>query len=157
MTLNPGDEAPDFSLEADTGETVRLRDLRGRIVVLYFYPKDDTPGCTIESCEFRDAFPRFTGLDAEILGVSPDDAASHRRFKAKFSLPFRLLADEGHRVADAYGVWVEKTNYGRTYMGVERATFIVGRDGRLLSVYRKVKAQGHAEAVENDIAALAAS
>ena len=142
-----GDRAPDFSLEADNGKDVRLSDLRGRKVVLYFYPKDDTSGCTTEACEFRDLIPRFTSGDALVYGVSPDSVASHERFKSKYDLNFPLLADEGHVVAEAYGVWKEKSMYGRKYWGVERTTFLLDEDGTVEHVWRRVKPKGHAEAV----------
>ena len=142
-----GAPAPDFALPADSGGTLRLSSLRGRKVVLYFYPKDDTPGCTAQACELRDALGRFEGVDAVVLGVSPDSLASHRRFRDKHRLTFPLLADEDHAVAEAYGVWVEKTMYGRKYMGVERSTFLIGEDGRVLQAWRKVKPEGHAELV----------
>jgi peroxiredoxin Q/BCP len=149
-----GDPAPAFTLPADDGSTVSLTDLTGRTVVLYWYPKDDTSGCTIEACEFRDLFPRFAGGDAVILGASPDSVESHVKFKKKYNLPFTLLADEDHAVAERYGVWVEKSMYGRKYWGVERTTFIIGPDGRVAHVFEKVKAAGHAAEVE---AALRAS
>jgi peroxiredoxin Q/BCP len=152
--LQPNDIAPGFSLVTGTGATIRLKDLRGKIVVLYFYPKDDTPGCTIEACEFRDAVPDFDACNAIVLGISPDDQASHAKFVKKFGLTFPLLVDTDHAVADAYGVWVAKINFGLKYFGVERATFIIGRDGRLAHVYRKVKATGHAHVVRDAVAAL---
>jgi peroxiredoxin Q/BCP len=142
-----GDLAPDFALEADDGRTVRLSDLRGRRVVLYFYPKDDTSGCTTQACGFRDQFPRFGSLDAVILGVSPDSVKKHQKFRAKYDLPFTLLADVGHAVADLYDVWVEKSMYGRKYWGNERATFLIDADGRVERVWEKVKPAGHAEEV----------
>jgi peroxiredoxin Q/BCP len=142
-----GSAAPAFTLATDTGETVKLSDFKGSTVVLYFYPKDDTSGCTTEACEFRDLFPRFKKGKAIILGVSPDSVKSHAKFKKKYDLPFTLLADEGHAVADAYGVWVEKSMYGRKYMGVERTTFVIGPTGKIQRVFAKVKAGGHAEEV----------
>ena len=135
--------APDFTLESDAGEGVSLSSLRGKTVVLYFYPKDDTSGCTVEACEFRDLFPRFKRGKAVILGVSPDPVKSHQKFKKKFDLPFTLLADVGHQVAEQYGVWVEKTLYGRKYMGVARTTFLIGADGKIRKVFEKVKPEGH--------------
>jgi peroxiredoxin Q/BCP len=149
-----GKKAPAFSLESDTGETVSLKDFAGRHVVLYFYPKDDTSGCTTEACEFRDLFPRFDATKAVVLGVSPDPVKSHVKFKAKYQLPFTLLADTEHTVAEAYGVWKEKSMYGRKYMGVERTTFIIGPDGRLLHVFDKVKPAGHAQQVADTLASL---
>ena len=142
-----GVPAPDFTLPTDGGESLRLSSLRGRKVVLYFYPKDDTPGCTSQACELRDALPRFDGVDAVILGVSPDPVASHRKFRDKYGLNFTLLSDEKHAVAEAYGVWVQKSMYGRSYMGIERSTFLIGDDGTVLEAWRKVKPEGHAELV----------
>jgi len=139
--------APDFTLPADDGTSVTLSALRGRKVVLYFYPKDDTPGCTTQACDLRDAQPRFSDIGAVVLGVSPDSVASHRKFRDKYGLNFGLLADEDHAVAEAYGVWVEKSMYGRAYMGVERSTFVIGEDGTVLEAWRKVKPEGHAERV----------
>ena len=152
-----GSMAPDFTLEADEGEPVTLSKLRGRNVVLFFYPKDDTSGCTIEACEFRDALPRFEGLDATIFGISPDDAESHRKFREKFQLPHRLLVDEGHKVADEYGVWGEKSLYGRKYMGNLRTTFLIDREGRIARVFRDVKPEGHAAEVASAIEELGAA
>lgn len=145
--LRPGDPAPDFSLPADDGSMVRLADLRGRKVVLYFYPKDDTPGCTIEACEFRDVLPRIDAGGAVVLGVSPDSVESHRKFRDKYGLNFRLLSDTDNAVAEAYGVWKEKTMYGRTFWGVERTTFIINEEGRIAKVFPKVTPQGHAAEV----------
>lgn len=150
-----GDKAPPFSLPTDDGATLALKDLKGKPVVLYWYPKDDTSGCTTEACEFRDLFPRFTKGSAVILGASPDSVKSHVKFKQKYDLPFTLLADEDHKVAEAYGVWVEKSMYGRKYMGIERTTFIIGPDGRIARVFEKVKAAGHAAAVEEALRGLA--
>jgi len=144
--------APDFTLLTDHGTPLTLSEHVGKNVVLYFYPRADTPGCTIESCEFRDAFPRFEGRDALILGISPDTVDDQAKFKAKFDLPFTLLADADHAVAELYGVWKEKKNYGKTYMGVERTTFLIGRDGRIARIFEKVKPQGHAAEVEAAIA-----
>ena len=145
--LREGEPAPDFELRTDDGETVRLSALRGKPVVLYFYPKDDTPGCTTEACEFRDAYDRFRERGVEILGVSPDTEASHRKFKTKYELPFTLLADPDHEAAEAYGVWKEKRQYGRTYQGVERSTFIVDAEGNMARAMRGIKAAGHAAQV----------
>ena len=125
--------------------------LAGKNVVLYFYPKDDTPGCTKEACDFRDAFPRFDKIDAVVVGVSPDSPDSHRKFKKKYSLPFRLLSDESHKVAESFGVWKEKSMYGRKYMGVERTTVIIDRKGRVARIFPKVKVPGHALEVENAV------
>jgi peroxiredoxin Q/BCP len=152
--LSPGSPAPRFSLLTDAGTTLSLDDLAGRNVVLYFYPKDDTSGCTTEACEFRDIFPRFTKSDAVVLGISPDDVKSHQKFKAKYDLPFTLLADTDHAIADAYGVWKEKSMYGRKYMGVERTTFLIDRTGQLAQIWPKVKPAGHAEDVASAVAQL---
>ena len=124
--------------------------------MLYFYPKDDTPGCTVEACELRDAFPRFSKSNAVILGVSPDNVASHQKFKRKFELPFTLLADTDHAIAERYGVWVEKSMYGKQYMGVQRATFIIDAEGTVAKVFPKVKPEGHAAEVEAEIKQLEA-
>ena len=152
MTLpQPGDLAPDFTAPTDSGEPLTLSSLRGKPVVLFFYPADDTPGCTVESCSFRDNLPRFEGTSAVILGISPDDVESHRRFREKFALPYELVADEDHRIADAYGVWGEKSMFGRKFHGVKRTTFLVGRDGRIARVFEKVKPEGHAEEVADAV------
>jgi peroxiredoxin Q/BCP len=147
MPITVGQLAPPLALETDTGERLSLKDLRGKTVVLYFYPKDDTTGCTKEACAFRDLFPRFKRSEAVILGVSPDSVSKHKKFKEKYSLPFTLLADVDHKVAEKYGIWVEKTFYGRKYMGVERTTYIIGPDGRIRAIFSKVNPEGHAEAV----------
>jgi peroxiredoxin Q/BCP len=152
--LAVGDPAPDFAAETDAGERLTLSSLRGRPVVLYFYPRDDTPGCTAEACGFRDHFPRFDARGAVVLGVSPDSAASHAAFRRKYQLPFTLLADPDHRVAEAYGAWKEKRMFGRAYMGVERTTVVVGRDGRVARVFARVRPAGHAEAVAAALAGL---
>lgn len=149
--VSVGKSAPAFSLDTDAGDKLSLKDLKGRPVVLYFYPKDDTPGCTVEACEFRDAFPRFKGTKAVILGISPDSVKSHQKFKEKFDLPFTLLADEDHAIAEKYGVWQKKSMYGRTYMGIARTTFVIDKDGKVAKVFEKVKPKGHAEAVEQAI------
>jgi thioredoxin-dependent peroxiredoxin len=140
-----GRPAPDFTLPSDEGGEVTLSKLRGKKVVLYFYPKDDTPGCTIQACDFRDAAPSFAGVDAVVLGVSPDSVASHRKFREKHALNFPLLADEDHEVAEAYGVWKEKSMYGRKFMGIERSTFLIGEDGTVERIWRKVSPKGHAD------------
>ena len=145
--VEEGKPAPEFELQSDAGETVDLAGLRGRPVVLYFYPKDDTPGCTTEACEFRDAYDRFREQGVEILGVSPDTEASHQKFKSKYELPFTLLADPEHEVAEAYGVWKEKRNYGKTYHGVERSTFVIDAEGKVARAMRGIKAAGHAAQV----------
>lgn len=139
-----GDRAPDFSLPDDEGTVRRLSDARGRWLVLYFYPKDDTSGCTIESCEFRDVYPDITSRDAEVWGASILGSGSKAAFKRKFQLPFHLLADENHAVAEQYGTWVEKQNYGKKYWGVKRATFLVDPDGVVARVWPAVKPEGHA-------------
>jgi peroxiredoxin Q/BCP len=144
-TVQEGGPAPDFTLPSDQGGVVTLAGLRGKKVVLYFYPKDDTPGCTIQACDFRDAAPSFEGVDAVVLGVSADSIASHRKFREKFDLNFPLLADEGHEVAEAYGVWKEKSMYGRKFMGIERSTFLIDEDGNVERVWRKVSPKGHTE------------
>jgi thioredoxin-dependent peroxiredoxin len=145
--IEPGDMAPDFSLTDDEGETVTLRALHGRPVVLYFYPKDDTPGCTRQACGIRDAWDAFEDKGAVVLGVSADSAASHARFKEKHSLPFPLLADTDHAVAEAYGTWVEKRHGGTTYWGIERSTFVIGDDGKVAKVMRQVAPDSHADDV----------
>jgi thioredoxin-dependent peroxiredoxin len=151
--VEEGKAAPDFELKSDGGETVKLSSLRGKPVVLYFYPKDDTPGCTAQACGIRDAYGEFEQAGAVVLGVSPDSEASHEKFKAKYGLPFTLLADPEHRVADEYDVWVEKKYMGKTYMGVERSTFVIAEDGTVKKVMRNVKPDTHADSV---LAALAA-
>ena len=145
--VEEGAPAPEFELRSDEGETVTLSALRGKPVVLYFYPKDDTPGCTTEACEFRDAYDRFRDQGVEILGVSPDTEASHRKFKSKYELPFTLLADPQHETAEAYGVWKEKRNYGKTYMGVERSTFVIDAEGKVAKAMRGIRPAGHAAKV----------
>jgi thioredoxin-dependent peroxiredoxin len=152
--IKTGDKAPDLELADDSGKTVSLSDFKGKKVVLYFYPKDDTSGCTKEACEFRDAFPRFGQSDAEIIGVSPDSVESHQKFKQKYSLPFRLLADEGHKLADKFGVWKEKSMYGRKYMGVERTTVLIDPDGRVARIFPKVSVAGHVAEVEEALSHL---
>jgi len=146
--LKAGDKAPAFSLKSDRGSTVSLKSLKGRQVVLYFYPKDDTPGCTKEACGFRDAMPSLEKADAVVLGVSMDDAASHQKFVKKYGLPFPLLCDEGGAMSKAYGVYKQKNMYGKTYWGIERSTFIIDGTGRLKAVFRKVKVDGHVVEVQ---------
>jgi peroxiredoxin Q/BCP len=150
--VEQGDMAPDFTLSADDGSEVSLAGQRGSKVVLYFYPKDDTSGCTMQACNFRDALPRIEELGAVVLGVSPDPVSSHRKFKDKYDLNFPLLADTDHAVAEGYGVWKEKSRYGRKYMGIERSTFLIDEQGRVERVWRGVKA---AEDADNVTAALA--
>ncbi len=148
-----GGRAPDFSGATDTGETLKLLSLRGRTVVLFFYPKDDTSGCTTEACSFRDNLPRFDGLDAVVVGVSPDSPGSHQKFKTKYELPYTLVADADHAIAVKYGVWGEKSMYGRKYMGVLRTTFLIDPAGKVAKVFEKVKPEGHGEEVAKYLAA----
>ena len=145
--VEEGKQAPDFELTSDTGERVKLSDFRGKPVVLYFYPKDDTPGCTTQACAMRDSYDDFAERGAIVLGVSPDSETSHVKFKEKYGLPFTLLADPEHSVAEEYGTWVEKKNYGKTYMGIERSTFLIDSKGRVAKVMRRVKPDTHAEKV----------
>jgi peroxiredoxin Q/BCP len=145
--IEEGKPAPDFELQSDNGQTVKLSDLRGQPVVLYFYPKDDTPGCTTEACEFRDAYDVFRERGAEVLGVSPDDVASHEKFKAKYELPFTLLADPDHAVAEKYGVWGERKFAGKSYLGINRSTFVIDAEGNVARAMMGIKAAGHAEKV----------
>jgi peroxiredoxin Q/BCP len=147
ILVEEGSPAPDFELESDEGANVRLSELRGKPVVLYFYPKDDTPGCTAQACGIRDAYGEFERAGAVVLGVSPDDEGSHVKFRDKYELPFTLLADTDHAVAEQYGVWVEKSMYGRKYMGFERSTFVIGPDGKIEHVFRKVKPAEHDDLV----------
>jgi peroxiredoxin Q/BCP len=145
--VEEGQPAPDFQLTSDAGETVKLSDFRGKPVVLYFYPKDDTPGCTTQACGIRDAFVEFGDRGAIVLGVSPDDAQSHARFREKYSLPFTLLADVDHQVSEQYGVWVERNSYGKKRMGIERSTFIIDSEGNIAKVMRRVNSDSHAQVV----------
>jgi peroxiredoxin Q/BCP len=146
--LEAGRKAPKFSLPSDNGKTVSLADYAGKKkVVLYFYPKDDTSGCTAQACEFRDSWKAVQAAGAVVLGVSPDGVKSHDKFKGKYQLPFPLLADEDHAVAEAYGAWGEKSMYGRKYHGILRTTFVIGTDGRIEKVFQKVKPKGHAAEV----------
>lgn len=145
--LKEGDKAPPFDLPSDGGGRLALKAFRGRPVIIYFYPKDDTEGCTIEAKEFSALAGAFERAGAVVIGISPDGPKSHDKFKCKYELDVKLASDEGHAVADAYGVWVEKTMYGRTFMGVERATFLVSRTGKISRIWRKVAAKGHAETV----------
>ena len=148
----PGDPAPPIALPGDDGSTHDLAGQRGRWTIVYFYPEDDTPGCTTEACQFRDLHDDVVDTGADVWGISPDGAASHRRFRDKFNLPFTLLSDEDHAVAEAYGAWTLKTNYGRQYMGIQRSSFLVDPDGRIARAWPRVKADGHAAEV---LAALA--
>jgi len=152
--VSEGEPAPDFTAETDAGETVSLSDFRGKPVVLYFYPKDDTPGCTKQACGIRDAYGEFEDAGAVVLGVSPDKVGKHVKFKQKYDLPFTLLADPDHEVAELYGVWGEKRYMGRTYLGVNRTTFLIGADGTVTRVMHDVKPASHADDV---LAALAAA
>lgn len=145
--LTEGKKAPSFKLKDQNGEVVSSDSLKGKNVVLYFYPKDDTPGCTIEACNFRDEFPKFKKIDAVILGVSPDSVESHKKFAAKFKLPFSLLSDEKKEVCEKYGVWQEKSLYGKKYMGVVRTTVIIDKEGKVKKIFPKVKVEGHNEEV----------
>jgi thioredoxin-dependent peroxiredoxin len=153
--LKEGDRAPAFSLLTDEGKKLALKDLKGKTVVLYFYPKDNTPGCTQEACDFRDAFPRFTKGKAAIVGISKDSVESHVKFKQKFEIPFPLLADTEGKICEAYGVWQMKTLYGRKFMGIVRTTVVVGPDGKVQKIYPKVKVKGHATQVLRDLSGIA--
>jgi peroxiredoxin Q/BCP len=152
--IGAGTPAPDFTLATDSGEPLTLASLRGRPVVLYFYPKDDTEACTTQACGLRDSFPRIEAAGAVILGVSPDSAASHAKFRAKYALPFTLLADTEHAVAELYGVWAEKSMYGRRYWGVQRTTFVIDAQGRVATVFERVKPATHAADVHAVLATL---
>jgi peroxiredoxin Q/BCP len=142
--LKVGDIAPDFEALTDAGERVRLSDFRGRRVVLYFYPKDDTPGCTTQACSFRDSYPIIEEKNAVVLGVSPDSQSSHQKFKTKYDLPFTLLVDEDHAIAERYGVWGEKTMYGKTSMGILRSHFVIDEEGKIIDAHVKVKPEDSA-------------
>jgi peroxiredoxin Q/BCP len=146
-----GDTAPAFTLLDDSGASVALKDLKGTRVVLYFYPKDDTPGCTTQACGIRDGWQQIEALDVKLFGISPDSPESHAKFRAKFDLPYPLLADEGHAVAEQYGVWVEKSMYGKKYMGVERSTFVIGPNGKVEHVLHKVKPGEHLDLIVKTI------
>lgn len=145
--LKKGSKAPDFSIAADNGQTLSLEDYRGSKLVLYFYPKDDTPGCTTEACNFNDALPKFEKHDAQILGVSRDPVKKHKKFSEKFGLTFPLGADEDGSMCAAYGVWVEKSMYGKKYMGIDRSTFLIDENGKILKIWRGVKVPGHVDEV----------
>jgi peroxiredoxin Q/BCP len=145
--LEVGDKAPNFQAADQDGEKVSLKDFKGRKVVLYFYPKDDTPGCTKEACSFRDGFSKFRKRKIEVLGVSVDDEKSHKKFAEKFDLPFRLLADTGRKIVTDYGVWGEKSMYGRKFMGINRVTYVIDEKGKIAGVWPKVKPEGHADEI----------
>jgi peroxiredoxin Q/BCP len=154
MTIAEGKSAPDFTLPDENGKKHKLSDYRGKTVVLYFYPADDTPGCTKEACDFRDDYLKYKAAGAVVLGVSPDDEASHDKFKIKYKLPFPLLADTDHKVAEKYGVWAEKSMFGKKYFGIVRSTFIIDGDGKIAKVYDKVKVVSHSQNVLADLAQL---
>ncbi len=154
MAIQEGAPAPDIKLKTDSGDAFQLSKLKGKNVVIYFYPKADTPGCTTEACDFRDHATKFDKADTVIVGISPDAEKAQAKFKTKYGLPFTLLADVDHAAADAFGVWVEKSMYGKKYMGVERSTFLVGKDGKVAKVFHKVKPAGHAQQVLEALQAL---
>lgn len=154
MSLDVGTQAPDFTLPTDGNGSIALSALQGKPVVLYFYPKDDTSGCTAEACQFRDMQPDFSGVDAVVIGLSKDSVASHDKFKKKYELPFTLASDTDGTVCEAYGVWVEKSMYGKKYMGIERATYLIDRDGKIAKIWRKVKVPGHGADVLKAVKAL---
>ncbi|KAB7662772.1 thioredoxin-dependent thiol peroxidase [Bacillus sp. B1-b2] len=151
MLVKVGEIVPDFELEAANGEKVKLSDYRGKNVVLYFYPKDMTPGCTTEACDFRDRHADFASYNTVVLGISPDPIKKHQKFMEKYELPFPLLSDENHEVAEHFDVWKLKKNFGKEYMGIERSTFLIGKDGELVKEWRKVKVAGHVEEVQRKI------
>lgn len=156
MALEEMQVAPDFTAESSLGKPITLSALRGKWVILYFYPKDDTPGCTREACGFRDSHRRLEALNTVVLGCSPDDLKAHDKFIAKYDLPFTLLSDGDHEVANAYGVWREKNMYGRKIMGIERTTFLISPDGQIHRIWRKVKVEGHVDEVLDEIRAVEA-
>ena len=149
--MQKGDKAPDFAALTDQGKNVTLKDFRGKTVVLYFYPRDNTPGCTQEACDFRDSIAKFRRKGVVVLGVSPDSVKSHEKFKAKFDLPFLLLEDEDHQIAEAYGAWQEKSMYGKKYMGIVRSTFVIDEKGKIAAVHEKVKVKGHVDQVLSEV------
>jgi peroxiredoxin Q/BCP len=151
MTVEEGQIAPDFTLTASNGKPLSLSDLRGKWVVLYFYPKDETPGCTREACDFRDHVRQLESLGAVVIGISPDDLRAHDRFIMKHDLPFLLLSDTDHSVAEMYGVWREKNMYGRKIMGIQRSTFLIAPDGRIHRIWRKVKVEGHVDEILDEL------
>jgi len=154
MAVKEGDRAPDFSMETDEGGKVSLKSLKGKTVVLYFYPKDDTPGCTKEACAFRDNLPDFSKVKAAVIGVSKDSVETHRKFKKKYGITFPLASDADGKVCKAYGVWKKKSLYGREFMGIERSTFLIDAKGVVRKIWRKVKVDGHAEDVLEAVGAL---
>ena len=145
--IEEGKVAPDFSLPNADGELIKLSSFKGKNIVLYFYPKDNTPGCTKQACDFRDSIQNYDAVNAVVIGISPDDEASHRKFRDKFDLPFLLLADPDRKAIEAYGVWKEKNMYGKKYMGVERSTIVIDKDGIVVKIIRKVKVDGHIDSV----------
>lgn len=151
MTVEVGKKITDFTLPNQTGKKISLSDYKGKYVILYFYPKDMTPGCTTQACDFRDNHEKFTDLDAVILGVSPDPVEKHQKFIDKHDLPFELLADEDHKLADDFDVWKLKKNFGKEYYGIERSTFVIDKEGKLLKEYRKVRVKGHVEEALEDL------
>lgn len=153
--LEIGQNAPDFTLPSDNGGEITLSDFKGKTVILYFYPKDDTPGCTTESCAFRDTLPEFEKLDAQIIGLSKCSVKKHDKFKEKYDLNFPLASDENGEVCEAYGTWVEKSMYGKKYMGIDRSTFIIDPQGKIAAIWRKVKVTGHVDEVKNTLETLA--
>lgn len=157
MTIEIGQAAPDMELVNDSGEEVSLTDFKGKYVVLYFYPKDMTPGCTTEACDFRDQHESFAGLDAVIIGVSPDSRDRHEKFKQKHDLPFQLLVDDEHKLAEAFDVWKLKKNFGKEYMGIERSTFLLDKEGRLVKEWRKVKVKDHVAEALRELEQIAAN
>ena len=157
MTIEIGQAAPDMELLNDSGEEVSLTDFKGKYVVLYFYPKDMTPGCTTEACDFRDQHESFAGLDAVIIGVSPDSRDKHEKFKQKHDLPFQLLVDDEHKLAEAFDVWKLKKNFGKEYMGVERSTFLLDKEGRLVKEWRKVKVKDNVAEALRELEQIAAN
>ena len=150
--LQIDDQAPDFTLPTDGNGKITLSDLKGQHVVIYFYPKDDTPGCTTESCAFRDALPEFKNMDAQIIGISKCSVAKHDKFKGKYDLNFPLASDEDGKACEAYATWVEKNMYGRKYMGIERSTFLIDKTGKITKIWRKVKVKGHVDTVQKSLA-----
>jgi peroxiredoxin Q/BCP len=154
MSVDEGKKAPDFTASTDGGGKLTLSELRGKPVVLYFYPKDDTPGCTTEACGFRDSAAAFKKLKAQVVGISKDSVARHDKFKAKYKLNFPLVSDEDGKICTKYGTWIEKSLYGRKYMGIDRATFLIDKDGKIAKVWRKVKVPGHVAEVEEALKAL---